>query len=409
MKKNLILTDFKPVVISKKVNQQQLNEYTKYLYWLSAVSNTNKLVFAGSGDSLDEVNERIDRSCATVDKYAIRYDKINQREALVFEDVLDFISRQTSDLPYEAYPVPEYYAAITEQKFGPKIGQRMDWYKKNTQRAFDALYKQRGAPEHIVHVSCSGYSSPSVAQQTVADKGWHETGVTHSYHMGCYGAFPGIRIASGIVQNTDNCKRVDIVHTELLSNHLNLLECTPENTVISSLFADGFIGYSMYDQETFRNEVQASHQSGYRICSSHEVLIPDSTDDMTWDISEYTFLMTLSRKVPLLIRQSINRFVTELSAKAGIDFEQEKENMFFAIHPGGPRIIEYIIEELGLNNNQAKWSHDVLRNNGNMSSATIPYILNEMLQSSEIAAGKKIVTMAFGPGLTATGLILEKV
>jgi predicted naringenin-chalcone synthase len=118
--------------------------------------------------------------------------------------------------------------------------------------------------------------------------------------------------------------------------------------------------------------------------------------------------MTLSRKVPLLIRNCINQFVTDLCAKAGINFEQEKENMFFAIHPGGPRIIEYIIDELGLDYNQAKWSHEVLRNNGNMSSATVPYILNEMLQSSEIAAGKKIVTMAFGPGLTATGLVLEK-
>lgn len=130
---------------------------------------------------------------------------------------------------------------------------------------------------------------------------------------------------------------------------------------------------------------------------------------MTWDISEYTFLMTLSRKVPLLIKSCINQFVTDLCAKAGIDFEREKENMFFAIHPGGPRIIEYIIEELGLDNGQAQWSHDVLRNNGNMSSATVPYILNEMLQASEIPAGKKIVTMAFGPGLTATGLTLEKI
>ena len=407
MKKSLILTDFKPIIISKKLNQEQLNQYTKYLYWLSSVASVEQLSYAG--DYEDDFKENLALVSSTVDKYAVRYEKINRREILVFEDVATFITKHMKDTAFEEFPVPEYFANIREENFGPKIGDRMEWFKINTKKVFDEFYNDKKAPENVVHVSCSGYSSPSVAQQSVTERGWNETGVTHSYHMGCYGAFPGIRIASGIVQNTDNCGRVDIVHTELLSNHLNLLECTPSNTVICSLFADGFVGYSMYDETSFRLNKAAVNQTGYRIHSAHEMIIPSSLEDMTWDISEFTFVMTLSKKVPLLIKQNINEFVIKLCSKAGINFNKEKENLLFAIHPGGPRIIEYIIEELGLDNEQAKWSHEVLRNNGNMSSATIPYILGEMLQSNEITSGKKIIAMAFGPGLTATGLVLEKI
>ena len=407
MKKNLILTDFKPVVISKKINQAKLNQYTKYLYWLSSVASVEQLAYAADNDY--DVAETLELVSSTVDKYAVRQENIHQREILAFEDVSEFINTQMENTSYEDFPIPEYFRNIKEEQFGPKIGHRMEWFKKNTKKVFDEFYKGKNAPEHLVHVSCSGYASPSVAQQAAIQRGWSETGVTHSYHMGCYGAFPGIRIASGVVQNTDNCGRVDIVHTELLSNHLNLLECTPENTVICSLFADGFIGYSMYDETTFRLSRSAADQVGYRIASSHEMIIPDSLQDMTWDLSEYTFLMTLSRRVPLLIRKNITQFVTQLCLKAGIDFEKEKDNLLYAIHPGGPRIIDYIIDELGVQNEQAKWSHEVLRNNGNMSSATIPHILDKMMRSEEIPSGKKVIAMAFGPGLTATGLVLEKI
>src|ERR1043165_1762402 len=211
MKKNLILTDFKPVVISEKVNQSQLNQYTKYLYWLSSAASAGQLAYAGNDD--DDFSENLERVSAIVDKYAVRHENINQREILAFEDVSDFVTTQMDNFGYEDYPVPEYFKNIREEQFGPKIGHRMEWFKKNTKKVFDEFYKEKNAPEHLVHVSCSGYASPSVAQQAAIERGWSDTGVTHSYHMGCYGAFPGIRIASGVVQNTDNCGRVDIVHT----------------------------------------------------------------------------------------------------------------------------------------------------------------------------------------------------
>jgi predicted naringenin-chalcone synthase len=82
--------------------------------------------------------------------------------------------------------------------------------------------------------------------------------------------------------------------------------------------------------------------------------------------------------------------------------------MHFAIHPGGPKIIDYVVDAIGITKEQASWSYDILYRHGNMSSATVPHIFNEIVNDSNIPAGTKIVAMAFGPGLTATGLLLKK-
>ncbi|WP_198008498.1 3-oxoacyl-[acyl-carrier-protein] synthase III C-terminal domain-containing protein [Flavobacterium sp. ACAM 123] len=275
---------------------------------------------------------------------------------------------------------------------------------------FDEFYSDVDeAPENLVHVTCSGYSSPSVAQHATISRNWETTQVTHSYQMGCYGAFPAIRTASSLISGSNLNGRADVVHTELLSAHLNLTEFSIANTMICSLFADGFIGYSLYEEESFWNDKAVLEKKGLRILASHEVIIPDSLEDMSWEIGEYNFLMTLSKRVPVFIRKNIKGFLTTLCYKVGLDLEEEKSKMHFAIHPGGPKIIDYVVNAIGITKKQASWSYDILYRHGNMSSATVPHIFNEIVNDSNITAGTKIVAMAFGPGLTATGLLLEKI
>ena len=286
----------------------------------------------------------------------------------------------------------------------------MEWFKNKMGFVFDQFYsKNNSKPENLIHVTCSGYSSPSVAQEAVIERNWSSVQVTHSYHMGCYGAFPAIRTASSLIAASLNNGRVDVVHTELLSAHLNLTEFSPANTMICSLFADGFIGYSLYEERSFMNDDAVLEKKGLRILASHELLIPDSLEDMSWDLGEYNFLMTLSKRVPVFIRKNIKSFLTTLCEKGDVDLEKQKSQMYFAIHPGGPKIIDYVVSEIGIADDQARWSYEVLRNHGNMSSATIPYILKNIIDDSSIKAGTKVIAMAFGPGLTATSLLLEKI
>lgn len=406
--KSIILSNFHPILVGKLFEQEKLNQYTKFLYY--HFQNIQKLETVGSSGKIEDELVSFEFISDQVDKYSVSSESISRRQIIIFEEVKDFIEnimKVTSPLDYH---FPDGFEVKEGRFFGPKIEIRMEWFKRQMGYVFDQFYlKTETRPENLIHVTCSGYSSPSVAQEAVIERNWNSVQVTHSYHMGCYGAFPAIRTASSLIAASLNNGRADVVHTELLSAHLNLTEFSPANTMICSLFADGFIGYSLYEEGTFMSDDSIQEKKGLRILASHEVIIPDSLEDMSWDLGEYNFLMTLSKRVPVFIRKNIKSFLTTLCEKGGVNLEEQKSKMYFAIHPGGPKIIDYVVSEIGISNDQARWSYHVLLHHGNMSSATIPYILDEIINDSTIESGTKVVAMAFGPGLTATALLLEKI
>ena len=92
-----------------------------------------------------------------------------------------------------------------------------------------------------------------------------------------------------------------------------------------------------------------------------------------------------------------------------LDFEREKDAMIFAIHPGGPAILNQIRGRLGIEESAVAMSRRVLYEHGNMASATAPHIWKLIVDSPDIPPGSKILSMAFGPGLTVIGALFEKV
>jgi alkylresorcinol/alkylpyrone synthase len=405
--KSIIISNFSPILVGKLFEQEKLNQYTKFLYY-----HFQNLREHNSGESGFVDNESVNFKYISdqVDKYSVSSENINFRQSIIFEEVEDFIDNIMQITSPSDYHFPTGFEVRPGNSFGPKIEVRMEWFKRKMGYVFDQFYSKTATrPENLVHVTCSGYSSPSVAQEAVIERNWETVQVTHSYHMGCYGAFPAIRTASSLICASSINGRADVIHTELLSAHLNLTDFSPGNTMICSLFADGFIGYSLYEEKAFMNDKTIQEKKGLRIIASHEVIIPDSLEDMSWDLGEYSFLMTLSKRVPVFIRKNIKSFLSFLCDKGGVDLEEEKSKMHFAIHPGGPKIIDYVVSEIGVDKDQARWSYEVLRLYGNMSSATIPHVFNEIVNDPKIKSGTKVVAMAFGPGLTATGLLLEKI
>ncbi|MEO6834909.1 MAG: 3-oxoacyl-[acyl-carrier-protein] synthase III C-terminal domain-containing protein [Candidatus Tumulicola sp.] len=295
---------------------------------------------------------------------------------------------------------------------GEPLDSRMSLFEETACSVLDRIYdgNTTAPPGGIVHVTCSGYVSPSPVQIFLSRRGWLNTAVTHSYHMGCYGAFPAVRTAVGLVGSSYTSlprtkKRVDIVHTEFLSLHFDLLGETPDAFVTSTLFADGFIKYSAYPQSEFAK----GGKRGLRILAFEERILPDSLPEMTLRPGPLQFDMSLSKRVPFLIRDSIADFVVSISAQAGIDFENEKSKMVFAIHPGGPAILNQIRNRIGIEESQIALSRKVLFENGNMASATAPHIWQQIAESDDIPLGSKVLSMAFGPGLTVIGALFEKV
>ncbi|MEO6600637.1 MAG: 3-oxoacyl-[acyl-carrier-protein] synthase III C-terminal domain-containing protein [Polyangiaceae bacterium] len=262
------------------------------------------------------------------------------------------------------------------------------------------------APSELIHVTCTGYVAPSGAQRVVASKGWGDrTQVTHAYHMGCYAAFPAIRMAAGLLslpaalRSERAARRADIAHTELCTLHLDPSQHSPEQLVVQSLFGDGFVRYSVGSNED---------ESGLEVLGLSEQILSDSAHSMGWASGDFGMHMTLARDVPDRISSGLRAFVLELFAKAGLSLAPHLREAVVAVHPGGPKIIDRVRDMLELREAQVATSRAVLFDYGNMSSATLPHIWMRLLADPEVPVNTPILSLAFGPGLTVCGGIFKK-
>lgn len=400
---NPVLVNFKPAQLVKPVGQRIALEISAYGLARGYCKSHNL-------ESKEDIREALRVMRDKFARYAVSPDQINRRQLVLFPRIRDV--RFSDGELVLAEPKEKHlrlYADAKDTK-GYDLKERHASYGKIVGDCLAELYDENAkAPDDLIHVTCSGYLAPSPVERMVARKEWFDTTVTHSYHMGCYGAFPAIKMAHGFLSSSlcsgmPPRERVDIVHTELLSGHHNIENSDVENIITMSLFADGFIKYSVCSDDHARRH----GLPGLRILAFNEHLLPNSADDMTWVPAAHQFQMTLSVMVPVVIKQHVRAFVVALLRRIDIDFERNRAALMFAIHPGGPKIVEHIQGELGLRDDQVAISKKVFRENGNMSSATIPHILKGILEEKAIAPGTRVVAIGFGPGLTVTGLVLEK-
>ncbi|MFA6205361.1 MAG: 3-oxoacyl-[acyl-carrier-protein] synthase III C-terminal domain-containing protein [Methylocystis sp.] len=398
------LTNFVPVRMIEPVPQALTLELSAYGFAKSYCRSHGITDAESFGTIIHETRQKFE-------KFALSPSVIKRRQ-LVFFPRLSDISFSNGEFTV-AEPEHDYLQLFDnyENLQAKDIKTRHSSYAKVADGCLKEMYGDaEEAPDDLIHVTCSGYLAPSPVERMVAGKEWFNTTVTHSYHMGCYGAFPAIKMAHGFLSSsqfamTKPKDRVDIVHTEVLSVHRGIEELKAENIITMTLFADGFIKYSMVTEDHLRER----GLRGLRILAFNEHLLPNSADDMTWVPGSTRFHMTLSVMVPVVIKQSVRPFVEQLLQRVGVDFEHDKHRLIFAIHPGGPRIVEHIQEALGLEPDQVAISNSVFTENGNMSSATVPHILKEIIEEPSIPVGARIVSLAFGPGLTITGLVAEKI
>jgi predicted naringenin-chalcone synthase len=282
---------------------------------------------------------------------------------------------------------------LSENPQGKGFKERMRFYEQAVNSVFEKFYPEGcPAPPHLIHVSCTGYVSPSGAQHLVSQRNFGtQTVVSHAYHMGCYAAIPAIRMAQGYL--SDFLETIDLVHTELCSLHMNPLFHETEQLVVQTLFADGFIKYSLLKKH-----------GDFKILALHEEILPETSSCMSWRCEDWGMRMTLAAEIPLILRRALPLFVEKLQKKAGL---KNGENLLFAIHPGGPKIIDQMKQSLCLSDEQVYHSQSILQEYGNMSSATLPHIWDRILKDKPSTA-THILSLAFGPGLTVCGAIFKK-
>jgi predicted naringenin-chalcone synthase len=213
--------------------------------------------------------------------------------------------------------------------------------------------------------------------------------------MGCYAAFNALKLAHHITKaDPESC--VLMLCLELCTIHFQ--KGVHRDTLVSNaLFADGAAAAIV------RSEAPA-HPS-VKLKSFHCDLALDGKKDMAWHIANHGFEMTLSSYVPKAIGGGIKSLTDNLLKKINLKREDVQH---YAIHPGGRRILEVIEEALGLSKEDNCHAYEVLRDYGNMSSATVLFVINSILQTLTSAHnGNNMLSFAFGPGLTMESLLME--
>lgn len=287
----------------------------------------------------------------------------------------------------------------------PSTGSRNDQYVaaakplfvETARAALEGSPFQAGDVTHVVTVSCTGFFAPGPDYYIVRDLGLPES--TQRYHigfMGCFAAFPALRMAASFCKSDPDAV-VLVVCLELCSLHLEPSEVI-DNIIACSVFADGAAGAVV--------SAARPERSGLAFAHSATMLAPDSEDDMAWKIGDRGFEMVLSTYVPRILGAQIGGIVDGLLADAG---RVRDDIGHWWVHPGGRAILDHVEEALALGSEPLGPSRRVLAANGNMSSATILFVMAEALRSGSVQAGDWAYAMAFGPGLTVESALLQGV
>jgi predicted naringenin-chalcone synthase len=270
----------------------------------------------------------------------------------------------------------------------PSTGERMRMYQREAPllaaRAIEHLRAVAGSLHNVTHLivtSCTGFYAPGLDIDVL-----RYTGLSPNVQrtligfMGCQAALVGLRNAQQIVQANPQAI-VLMVNLELCSLHL---QQTPriDRLVSFLLFADGCAA-----------SLITSRPNGLRIDECHTHLSLADAERMAWHIEDEGFAMTLDARLPARIRQWFRS--SEVLAKP------DGDRTLWAVHPGGRLILDSVQDACGLSDDQMFLSREVLRRFGNMSSASIMFILRDLLHAeadaTELQSGR---ALAFGPGLT---------
>jgi predicted naringenin-chalcone synthase len=263
------------------------------------------------------------------------------------------------------------------------------WALQLASRAIDRLElssHERAAVTHLVVASCTGFTAPGLDLQLAQALGLRpDVERTIIGFMGCSAAVPALRQARQAVRS-DPAARVLVVNLELCTLHMQ--ETAELETVLSFLlFADGCAA-----------ALVTADPHGIALCDFRCAVIPDSRELITWHIGDQGFEMYLSGKVPGRISQALRADLDRADPGGLLRGEGTRAVDLWAVHAGGRTVLDAVEIGLALRPEALAHSRAVLRDFGNMSSATVMFVLRRMLGGE---TGQRGMGMAFGPGMVA--------
>lgn len=239
----------------------------------------------------------------------------------------------------------------------------------------------------FVVASCTGYATPGVDILLARDLGMAASVQRLAVgHMGCYAALPALGAAADFVRV--RARPAVLLCLELTSLHVQPAGAEVDQVIAHALFADAAAA-----------TVVRPARGGLEVVDVAARTDVTTSDHMTWDVTNLGFRMGLSPRVPDVLARHARPLVEELLAANGLCLAEVDG---WAVHPGGPRILDVVGTELGLPADALDASRDVLRHYGNCSSATVLLVLHRLRER------RTVVAMAFGPGLTLYAALLRR-
>jgi predicted naringenin-chalcone synthase len=301
--------------------------------------------------------------------------------------------------------VQERFYARTLEGPHPDTARRMALYRTWSSRlAVEAtstvLEKTRTSPasiDRLITVSCTGFSAPNFDYDIISRLGLPPSVKrTHIGFMGCAASLVGFTSVLEACQ-APQPRRVLLVSVELCSLHLQL-DPTRDNILANMIFADGCAASLFSSGPESPGRIRLVH--------TDSMLFENSREFMGWEIGNFGFEMKLSADLPRLISEHAVPAVRDILQARGLTSEKIRH---WVLHPGGRAILDALESGLGLSKEQMEPSRNVLNCYGNMSSASILFVMKEMLGTTSIESGDLICAIGFGPGLTMEVALFEGV
>lgn len=284
----------------------------------------------------------------------------------------------------------------------PTTADRMRVYKDNALKlALTAIRNciknvDKKSITHVITVSCTGMYAPGLDIEIVsALKLSSDVKRTAVNFMGCYGVFNAIKLAHSICR-ADSDAKVLVVSVELCTIHFQKNDSL-DSLISNSVFADGAAAALV--------ECNPRRKKYLAIDAFHCDLLPKSSSEMTWQIADSGFDIVLSSYIPKAIESGIADFAKRMLRDNHLTLLDVD---LYAIHPGGNKILKACETALAISEADNRYAYDVLKNYGNMSSATVLFVLKAIFDDiKEENISQKIFSCAFGPGLTMEAMLLR--
>ena len=287
----------------------------------------------------------------------------------------------------------------------PDTTQRMTeyekWSKLLTKEAVSKILENNSLRasdiEKLITISCTGFFAPGLDYHLIKEFAIPLTVKrTNIGFMGCAASLIGFNsVLEAMNSANGNSYNTLMVSVEICSLHLQT-NPTRDNILANSVFADGAAAALFSKSGKGKLELE----------NTHSVLFQDSENAMGWKIGNFGFEMMLSSDLPKMILEFAVPKLLEILKSQNLSIDKIK---YWALHPGGRAILDSLQQGLNLDEEQMYYSREVLKNYGNMSSASILFVLKEIIDNNKIKNDEYCCAVAFGPGLTMEVAILRGV